>query len=162
MKRSSTLFLRAAVIMIGIPVVGLCLFLPQIANEAIEEAKKGAEVAYVVIGILIFLYSSAIPFFFALYQAMKLLSHIDKNKSFAQTSVLALKKIRNCAIIISVLYVLALPLIYIAAEWDDAPGLIVIGLVIIGASLVISVFAAVLQRLLQEAIHIKSENDLTV
>jgi len=32
----------------------------------------------------------------------------------------------------------------------------------IGASMVIAVFAAVLQRLLQEAIRIKSENDLTV
>jgi hypothetical protein len=37
-----------------------------------------------------------------------------------------------------------------------------IGLVIIFASMVIAVFAAVLQRLLQEAIHIKSENDLTI
>ena len=48
------------------------------------------------------------------------------------------------------------------AEIDDAPGIIVIGLVIIFASMVIAVFAAVLQRLLQEAIDIKSENDLTV
>ena len=55
-----------------------------------------------------------------------------------------------------------LPFVYIIAEWDDAPGLILIGLVIIGASMVIAVFAAVLQRLLQEAIDIKSENDLTV
>ncbi|MDG0933775.1 DUF2975 domain-containing protein, partial [Bacillus paranthracis] len=37
-----------------------------------------------------------------------------------------------------------------------------VGLIIVFASLVISVFAAILQRLLQEAIHIKSENDLTV
>ena len=37
-----------------------------------------------------------------------------------------------------------------------------VGLVIIFASMVIAVFAAVLQRLLQEAIDIKSENDLTV
>ncbi len=57
---------------------------------------------------------------------------------------------------------LNLPLIYIIAEWDDAPGLILIGMVFVGASLVIAVFAAVLRRLLQEAIQIKSENDLTV
>ncbi|MED4598856.1 DUF2975 domain-containing protein, partial [Bacillus subtilis] len=41
-------------------------------------------------------------------------------------------------------------------------GIIVIGLVIIFASMVIAVFAAVLQKLLKEAIDIKSENDLTV
>ena len=55
-----------------------------------------------------------------------------------------------------------MPLFYLIAEMDDAPGIILIGLVLIFASMVIAVFAAVLQRLLQEAIDIKSENDLTV
>ena len=57
---------------------------------------------------------------------------------------------------------LVLPLFYLFAEIDDAPGVIFIGLVVPFASMVIAVFAAVLQRLLQEAIDIKSENDLTV
>ncbi len=48
------------------------------------------------------------------------------------------------------------------AERDDAPGIIIIGMIMIFASLVIAVFAAVLQRLLKDAIDIKSENDLTV
>ena len=112
--------------------------------------------------VLIDLYASAIPFYFALYQAFKLLSYIDKNKAFSELSVKALKKIKYCAITISILYVLGMPLFYLIAEKDDAPGVIVIGLVIIFASMVIAVFAAVLQKLLQEAIDIKSENDLTV
>ena len=45
---------------------------------------------------------------------------------------------------------------------DDAPGIIIIGMIMIFASMVIAVFAAVLQRLLKDAIDIKSENDLTV
>jgi hypothetical protein len=163
MKRGSTIFLKIAVILIGIPILALCIFLlPQIANEAIEQAKSSSELAYVVFGILIVMYVSAIPFYFGLYQAFRLLSYIDKNQAFSQLSVTALKKIKNCAITISGLYVVALPFVYIIAEWDDAPGLILIGMVIIGASMVIAVFAAVLQRLLQEAINIKSENDLTV
>ncbi|WP_338450016.1 DUF2975 domain-containing protein [Niallia oryzisoli] len=163
MKKGSTLFLKIAVIFIGLPVLALCIFLlPYIANVAIEEAKKGAELAYVVFGLLFIMYVSAIPFYFALFQAFKLLSYIDKNQAFSDLSVIALKKIKNCAIAISGMYVVALPLVYIIAEWDDAPGLFLIGMVIIGASLVIAVFAAVLQRLLKEAIDIKSENDLTV
>ena len=108
------------------------------------------------------MYASAIPFYFALYQAFKLLSYIDKNKAFSELSVKALKNIKYCAITISILYVVGLPLFYLIAEKDDAPGVIVVGLVIIFASMVIAVFAAVLQRLLQEAIDIKSENDLIV
>ena len=101
-------------------------------------------------------------FYFALYQAFKLLSYIDKNKAFSELSVKALKNIKYCAITISILYVVVMPFVYLVAETDDAPGLIVIGMVIIFASMVIAVFAAVLQRLLKEAIDIKSENDLTV
>ena len=163
MKRSSTLFLKVAVIFIGIPVLALCLFLlPQIANEANEAAERGSDLAYVVYGLLMVMYVSAIPFYFALYQSFNLLSYIDKNRAFSELSVRALKKIKKCAIIISGLYVVALPFVFILAEVDDAPGLGLIGMVMIFAPMVIAVFAAVLQRLLQEAIDIKSENDLIV
>ncbi|MBT2674309.1 DUF2975 domain-containing protein [Streptomyces sp. ISL-14] len=66
-----------------------------------------------------------------------------------------------CAITISGLYVLGLPLFHFIAKKVDPP-IVLMGLIIIFASLVIAVFAAILQRLLQEAINIKSENDLTV
>ncbi|MBT2756749.1 DUF2975 domain-containing protein [Mesobacillus foraminis] len=160
MERGSTLFLKIAVILIGIPVLALCIFLvPQVGNFAAELYPDHAYLKYLV---FIDLYGTAIPFYFALYQAFKLLSYIDKNKAFSELSVGALKKIKYCAITISGLYVIGMPLFYLIAERDDAPGFILIGMVLILASLVIAVFAAVLQRLLQEAIHIKSENDLTV
>ncbi|WP_274307107.1 DUF2975 domain-containing protein [Solibacillus daqui] len=163
MKRGSTLFLKLAVIFIGIPILALCIFLlPQIAMVAFEEAKKGSELAYVVFGILSIMYISTIPFYFALYQTLGILNYIDKNQAFSELSVSALKKIKNCAITISGLYMVGLPLVYIVAEWDDAPGLLLIGLVIVGASMAIAVFAAVLQKLLKDAIAIKTENDLTV
>lgn len=149
MKRSSTLFLKVAVIFIGIPVLALCLFvLPQIANEANEATVRGWDLAYVVYGILVVMYVTAIPFYFALYQSFTLLSYIDKNQAFSELSVRALKKIKNCALIISGLYVIGLPFVYILAENDDAPGLILVGMVMIFAPMVIAVFAAVLQRLL--------------
>ncbi|WP_210367059.1 DUF2975 domain-containing protein [Bacillus sp. REN3] len=163
MKRGSTLFLKLAVFSIGTPVLALCVFLlPKIADVAIHEAMNGAWLGYVMLGLLLLMYGSAIPFYLALYRTFKLLSYIDKNQAFSEMSVEALKKIKVYAIIISGLYVAALPCIYIIAQWDDAPGLVLMGMVIIGASIVIAVFAAVLQRLLKEAIMIKSENDLTV
>ncbi|MFJ7363056.1 DUF2975 domain-containing protein [Peribacillus frigoritolerans] len=160
MKLGTTLFLKIAVILIGIPVLALCIFVvPEIANFT---AELYPDMAYLKYFVLIDLYASAIPFYFALYQAFKLLSYIDKNKAFSELSVRALKTIKNCAITISVLYVAGMPLFYLMAEMDDAPGIILIGMVVIFASMVIAVFAAVLQRLLQEAIDIKSENDLIV
>ncbi|PLR93977.1 DUF2975 domain-containing protein [Bacillus halotolerans] len=160
MKRGSTLFLKIAVILIGIPVLALCIFLvPEIANFA---AELYPDISYLKYLVYIDLYAAAIPFYFALYQAFTLLSYIDRNKAFSELSVRALKKIKYCAITISLLLLAGMPLFYLIAEMDDAPGIILIGLVLIFASMVIAVFAAVLQRLLQEAIDIKSENDLTV
>ncbi|AUS14078.1 DUF2975 domain-containing protein [Bacillus subtilis] len=160
MNRMSTLFLKIAVIFIGIPILALCIFLvPKIANYSAELLPNIVYIKYLV---FIYLYVTAIPFFFALYQAFKLLSYIDKNKAFSGLSVRALKKIKYCAVTISIFYAAGMPVFYLIADIDDAPGIIVIGLVIIFASMVIAVFAAVLQKLLKEAIDIKSENDLTV
>lgn len=160
MKRGTTLFLKAAVILIGIPVLALCIFLvPEIANFAVD---LYPEMTYLKYLVFIDLYASAIPFYIALYQAFRLLCYIDKNKAFSELSVKALKNIKNCAIAISIVYVAGMPLFYLLAERDDAPGIILIGLIVIFASIVIAVFAAVLQMLLKEAIDIKSENDLTV
>ena len=111
---------------------------------------------------LIGLYVGAIVFFAALFQTYKLLSYIDKNEAFSELSVRSIQNIKYCAIIISGLFVLFMPLIYLMAEVDDAPGMILIGMVIIFGSMVIAVFAAVLQKLLKNAIDLKSENDLTV
>lgn len=156
----STLFLKIAVILIGIPILALCIFLvPELGNIA---AKLLPEFAYIKYFVSIIFYASTIPFYLALYQAFKLLRYIDKNKAFSQISVTALKKIKYCAVTISSLHVLVLPLFYLFAEKDDAPGVIFIGLVVPFASMVIAVFAAVLQKLLKKAIEIKSENDLTI
>ncbi|MDF2857799.1 MAG: hypothetical protein K0Q87_3650 [Neobacillus sp.] len=158
MKQVSTLFLKIALILIGIPILALCIvgliWLPQ--NPA------NPDYAHLLYPIVIGMYLSVIPFFAAFYQAFKLLSYIDKNQAFSDLSVKALKKIKNCAISFSGLYVLVLPFVFFVADLDDAPGLVLVGMVPIFASMVIAVFAAVLQKLLKEAIDIKSENDLIV
>ncbi|KAA0774981.1 MULTISPECIES: DUF2975 domain-containing protein [Bacillus] len=160
MNQGSTLFLKTAIILIGIPVFALCIFLiPNIGNYT---ADLYPDIAYIKYLVLINLYATVIPFYFALYQAFKLVSYIDKGNAFSKLSVRALKKIKQCAITISVLYVVGMPLFYLVAERDDAPGIIIIGMILIFSSMVIAVFAAVLQRLLKDAIDIKSENDLTV
>ncbi|QAY68107.1 DUF2975 domain-containing protein [Paenibacillus protaetiae] len=160
MERGTTLFLKVVVFLIGIVFLAVYIFIvPGIAHYAEELYPDSSYIQYF---LFVDLYATAIPFYFALYQALKLLTYIDKNNAFSELSVRALKNIKFCAAAISILFVLGMPLFYLLAEEDDAPGILLIGLVIIFASMVIAVFAAVLQRLLQNAIAIKSENDLTV
>lgn len=160
MKRSSTIFLKIAIYLVGTPVLAVCIvglsrFDP---NSPYWQLPELAKLQY---PLLIGMYIAMIPFFFALYQTLKLLSYIDKNEAFSELAVQALKKIKFSAITISILYIIEMPFLYLLTVADDAPG-ILIGMVIIFASIVIAVFAAVLQKLLQEAINIKSENDLIV
>jgi len=154
MNRGSTIFLKGVVILIGLIVLALCIFaLPRV----IGSINMGGYDP-----ILLGIYVTAIPFFIALYQALKLLSCIDNNKAFSDLSVNSLKHIKYCAVTISALYAAGMPYIFYVAEKDDAPGVVLIGLIIIFASIVIATFAAVLQKLLKNAMDIKLENDLTV
>jgi hypothetical protein len=73
-----------------------------------------------------------------------------------------LRYIKNCAVMISVMFAAGMPYIFMVADQDDAPGVVLIGLVIVFASFVIATFATLLQKLFRNAIDIKSENDLTV
>ena len=156
MKRE-TLFLRLAVIIIGLPIVGFLAFL---TFDLLTVPKKDGFSLF--IPMVLVLYVSAIPYFVALFQTMKLLGQIDRNEAFSITSVNALKNIKRCAILISGLFIVDIPFLYRIAEIDDAPGVLLFSLMIIFASIVIAVFAAVLQKLLTSALEMKSENDLTI
>jgi hypothetical protein len=154
MKLGSTIFLRGVVTLIGILVLAICVIaLP----AGIMSDETG-----LYRPLLAALYIPAIPFFYALYQTLRLLSYIDRNVAFSELSVIALKNIKYCGAIIGLIFTAGLPYIYVVADKDDAPGVLVLGMVIAGASYVVAVFATVLQKLLQSAIAIKSENDLTV
>lgn len=154
MKKGTTHFLRGVIFLIGIGVLALCaIVLPMgIMSDQTGYYRP----------ILIGMYIPAIPFFFALHQSLKLLKYIDTNTAFSRLSVAALGNIKYCGLAISGLYTLGMPYIFYAAERDDAPGVVAIGLIIIFASFIVAVFSGLLQKLMQSAIQIKEENDLTV
>lgn len=156
--KKQTLFLKATLILLALPILAICLVgFPFLVMHTTEWA-----LAWTLYGIGALLYSTATAYFMALYQALKLLNLIDDNSAFSYDSVTALKKIKWSGLVIAGLYAISMPLLYIIAEHDDAPGVIIIGLVLGGAALVVSIFATVLQQLLTNAIAMKNENDLTI
>lgn len=152
--KGSTIFLRVSVLGLGLMVLALCVF-------ALPAGIRSDSTGYYR-NILYGMYVTVIPFFIALHYTLKLLGYIDRNKAFSTASVTALKYIKYCALATAGMYTAALPYFYYAADQDDAPGVVLIGMLLVFAPLVIAVFAAVLQKLLHNAMIIKSENDLTV
>jgi hypothetical protein len=113
--------------------------------------------------LIIYGYIASIPFFIALYQLFKLLGFVDKNKVFSEPAVKAVKIIKYCALSIPVFIVLGL--IYIrlnASAGDDPAGPTGLGIIVSFIFIVLATGAGVFQRILQNAVDLKSENDLTV
>lgn len=144
MKKGPIFFLKGAVVLFGLIVLAIYVFaIPRIIGSI---SLNGYD------PILIGIYLPAIPFFIVIYQTLKLLTYISKDKAISNLSVKALEIIKYCAIIISALYVVGLPYIFQVAEKDDAPGVVALGLIFVFIPIVIAVFATVLKNILQNAL----------
>jgi len=158
MKRSSTIFLQVVIVLIGIGTLALMLWFPHIEGRnahatLFEICFKDPFLAYA--------YIASIPFFVALYQAFKVLGYVRQNKTFSQPTVKALRTIKYCAI--AIIGFVAVGVIFIMlGDKDDRPPGVFMSILTTFASIVIATAAAMFERILQNAVDIKSENDLTV
>ena len=159
MKRSSTIFLQAVIVLIGLGALALLLMMPQVEGR---NAHATQFEIYFKDPFLVLVYAGSIPFFIALYQAFKLLGYARQNKVFSPEAVKALRTIKYCAIAIIGFVVVEEIVILLNHGDDDAAGAIAMGILITFGSIVIATAAAMFERIFQNAVDIKSENDLTV
>lgn len=160
-NRGTTLFLRTAIL--GAAIVIALLAFWAVSDVYMHWKDDSPELAFWTYPIILVISASAATFCVAVSQIWKLLNLIDRNKAFTNASVKTMKNVKYCGFIISVLFATWMPLVFHAAENEGAPGMILIfGSIFVGIPFVIAVFAGVAQRLFQNAIDIKKENDLTV
>ena len=108
-------------------------------------------------------FSLFISFFVVLYQTFKLLGYIGQNKVFSLNSVRSLRIIKYSAIILITFILGAEAYFFIFQRGkEDIAGGVAMGLLMIFISVVIATAAAVGERVLQNGLDIKSENDLTI
>jgi len=159
MKRSSTIFLQVVIVLIGIGTLALLLWEPRI--EGRNAHATNFEI-YFKDPFLLLVYIGSIPFFVALYQAIKVLGYTGQNQIFSPAAVKALRTIKLCALTIIGFVVVEEIFIMLTHGNDDAAGGVFMGVLITFGSIVIAAAAAMFERILQNAVDIKSENDLTV
>src|SRR3990167_1026229 len=129
MNRNSILFLRIVILLIGIGTLVLMLWEPHIEGR---NAHATLFEIYFKDPFLAYAYIASIPFFVALYQAFKLLGYIGQNKVFSLNSVKALRTIKYCAIVLSVLILMVgLYIRIFHAEGDDPAGFLAVAIVTI-------------------------------
>jgi hypothetical protein len=160
MKKIATTFLQMVIVALGIGALALLLWEPRI--EGVNAHATSLSDIYFDDPFLMLVYIGSIPFFVALYQAVRVLGYVGKNKVFSPMVVKAVRTIKYCAIAIIGFVVLEEIFIMMTHGNDDSAGGVAIGVLIAFGSIVAATAAAVVQRMLQHGVDLKSENDLTV
>jgi hypothetical protein len=158
MNRGASLFLRAVLVLIGIGALALLLWEPHLEGR---NAHATLFEIYFKDPFLAFVYVGSIPFFVGLYQAFRVLGYTGRDKEFSPSAVRSLRTIKYCAIAV-VGFVVVAEVIILSQTGEDRAGGVVIGIVITLVSIVVATAMALLERSLQNAVDLKSENDLTV
>ena len=160
MKRGSTIFLQALILLLGVGVLALLLWEPQVEGRNVNATLFEI---YFKDPFLAYIYLAFVPFFVGLYQGFNILGYARRDEIFRQHSVRALRIIKYCALTTAIFILGAEAYLFIFIRGkDDIAGGVMMGVFVILVSAIIATAAAVFARILQNAVETKSENDLTV
>jgi hypothetical protein len=158
MKKSSTVFLQFVIVLVALAALAFLLGEPHLEGR---NAQATPFQIYFQDPFLAFAYVASIPFFVALFQAFKVLSYVRQDATFSPASVKALRTIKYCAL--AILGFVAVSVVFMPmADPDDGPPGVVMRVFFAFASIVVATAAAMFERILQNAVDLKSEHDLTV
>jgi len=159
MKRIPVVFLQVVIVLIGIVALTILAWFPLTEGRA-----TNLDLVDIYFDpFILYGYAASIAFFIGLYKAFKLLGYIGQNRVFSSSSVKTLKSIKYCAIVLSVLIVMAGLFIRLSHnEEDDPAGFLAICIVTTFVTIIVATAAAIFEKILQNAVDMKSENDLTI
>ncbi len=158
MQRGSVLFLTV-VVLIAVGAAALLLWEPHV--EGVNAHATNVEI-YFTDPFLAYAYLASVPLFLGLYQGFRLLGYVGRDAVLSTEVVRRLRTIKLCAITMIGFVVGAELFTRLHDAGDDPAGGVFIGILIAFAATVVATTTLVLERTLQDAVDIKSENDLTV
>ncbi|BCA56905.1 putative membrane protein YoaS [Nitrospira sp. KM1] len=157
MKPGATLFLRIVLVLIAVGALAFLLSEPHFEGR---NAHATLFAIYFKDPFLAYAYAASIPFFMGLYHAYKVLAYAGRSKEFSPSTVKSVRTIKYCAIVL-IGFVIGGEVFIMLHESDDRAGGVFMGVLIFFASVVVATAMAALERILKNAMDMKSENDLT-
>lgn len=158
-KGASTVFLQVVVVLVAIVALIILIRFPQLEGRA----QNLDLISIYSDPFILYGYAASIVFFVALYKAFKVLEYIRQNRLFSLDSVKNLRSIKYCAIILAV--AIAMAGVYVRifhADDDDPAGFVAMCIIATFISIAVATAVAVLEKILQNAVDLKTENDLTI
>ena len=158
LNRGSTAFLQGVLVLVGIGALAFLLGEPHLEGR---NARATVFQVYFQDPFLAYVHVASIPFFVALFRGFQVLGYAGRNQVLSQPAVNALRMIKFCAIAM-IPFVAGGEIFILMNDSDDRAGGVMMGVLIGFGSIVLAAAAATFERILQNAVDLKSENDLTV
>jgi hypothetical protein len=158
MKFGATVFLRVVLALFGAGILILMLVAPHFEGR---NANATPFQIYFNDPFLAYVYLGSIPFFVGLFHGFRVLGHAGRNQEFSPQAVRSVRIIKYCAIAL-IAFVAGAEVFILSITDDDRAGGVMMGVFIAFAAIVVATAMAILERVLQNAVDMKSENDLTV
>ncbi len=159
MKKCSIVFLQSVIVLIIFVALVLLIRFPLTEGRA-----KNLDLFSIYTdSFILYGYTCSTLFFVALFKTFRLLGNIKNNNLFSEDSIKILKVIRYCCIVMGIL--IAVGAIYINFSHnknDDSAGFTALCIFCIFISITVATIVAVLEKSLQKAVELQSENDLTI
>lgn len=161
LQRTSIIVLQIVLVLIGMATLTFLLVEPHFEGRNVNATLFEI---YFRDPFLAYAYLSSVPFFVALVKAFALLTNIARGNVFTPQSVRALRAIKYCALLLIACVAGAEAYFFLVqrAIKEDIAGGVAMGMFVLLVSVVIATAAAVFEALLQSAVAMKSEQDLTI
>ena len=146
MKKFITYVLSGLLILIGFIIFLMCSFvLPSISDDVVRHSP---EITHLQYPILLGMYATAIPFFYAIYATIKIIFTAEKESIYAEEIKGFLTHISYCAAVIILLYIAGFIILDISKALP--PIVAILGIIIIIVSCIVATAASFIRGILTD------------
>lgn len=157
-SKIKTTFLKVALV----PVIAFILFFFVVLTQGLISSYSDYDIYFVKILFYLALYIAAALSLVVTIFVYRILLLIERGTAFTEPALKIISTIKKLSFATFFVLLGILPMTYHIIEVIHAPVIMVIGVAISVTPLIVAIFIATIEKLLQSVIQIKSENDLTV
>lgn len=147
----SPLLLKIAFVFLSLPAIFIFGY---IGYSIILGMAEGFE-QWFLYPVYLLLMASSIVFAFALIPSFQIVVLFEHKSLFSDKALKLMHQIMSRLLIITILFFVQMPFWYLIAQWDDAPGLIIIMGYVMGIAFTITLIASLFKRIISENISKK-------
>jgi len=159
MKKLSIFFLQFVLLLFGLFTLFLMLRFPLTEGRAVNLS------LFEIYSdpFILYSYFASIAFYFSLVEVLKILKYIGQEQLFSTASIKSIKKIKFSAFSLCFFTLLvALYIRFFNHSDDDPAGFIALCIIMILFFIAVGIAAGLIEKSLQKALQMKTENDLTI